>query len=96
MTVFRAFINRIGEEKKEQYFKMKSFQLAGLTTDSLEHDNTFERSGDDGVIAEDFLSKVYEYEENMKKKTIATKARKAAASFDEAVEKGAFDEFFED
>jgi hypothetical protein len=68
MIIWRSFTHRIDEEKREQYLKYKSFQLMG-GTEAFQDDDMSEASGDDGggveigVLAQDFLSKVAEYEE---------------------------------
>lgn len=68
MIIWRSFTHRIDAEKREQYLKYKSFQLMG-GMDAFKDEEMSDLSGDDGegvsigVLGEDFMSKVAEYEE---------------------------------
>lgn len=78
MIIWRAFTHRIEEEKREQYFKYKSFQIMG-GMEAFQDDDMAEAGGGDessnlsiGMLAGDFLSKIAEYED----KYIADKIKK--------------------
>lgn len=68
MIIWRSFTHRIDAEKREQYLKYKSFQILG-GMDAFKDEDMADISGDDGesidigVLGQDFLSKISEYEQ---------------------------------
>ncbi len=67
MIIWRSFTNRIESEKLEQFLKYKSFELLGGMDAFKDEDmSDLSSDGDDvniGVLGQDFLSKIAEYEE---------------------------------
>lgn len=70
MIIWRSFTHRIEFEKREQYFKYKSFELMG-GMDAFQDEEMGDLSGGDedggslsvGVLGADFIQKAREYEE---------------------------------
>lgn len=69
MIIWRSFTNCIKEEKQEQYFKYKSFELMG-GSDAFKDEEMESASGEDegeyvsiGALGADFMQKAREYEE---------------------------------
>ena len=67
MIIWRSFTHRIDAEKREQYLKYKSFQLMG-GMEAFQDEDMADVAGDGesidiGVLGQDFMSKVAEYEE---------------------------------
>jgi hypothetical protein len=69
MIIWRSFTNCIKEEKQEQYFKYKSFELMG-GHDAFKDEEMESASGEDegeyvsiGALGSDFMQKAREYEE---------------------------------
>lgn len=69
MIIWRSFTHRIDYEHQQQYLKYKSFQLLGGMDAFKDEDMTDLSGGDDGesidigVLGQDFMSKIAEYEE---------------------------------
>ena len=67
MIIWRCFTHRIEYEKQQQYLKYKSFQLLG-GMDAFQDEDMTDVAGDGepidiGVLGQDFMSKIAEYEE---------------------------------
>jgi hypothetical protein len=86
MIIWRSFTHRIVFEKREQYFKYKSFQLMG-GAEAFKDEDMDLVSGEDGesgssisALGADFLDKIAEYEERYMQDKI--KKDKKAVAFD--------------
>lgn len=85
MIIWRSFTNRIKAEKKEQYLKYKSFELAG-GMDAFQDEDMMEASGGDsddggvsiGILGADFIQKARQYEQENGLDQIKTREKKVA------------------